>query len=105
MTARNRIVRKTTDHDTTTYEVYGHFLSEKAKRTLRNRFGKDETKTWSEVFPNADVIYRFNPTKNKQDVFIGTVCRVKYASGKVRQLSYPELGWMDLQAFENNTPE
>lgn len=82
---RARIIRKA-DRTTTKYQMRGYFLSEKVKRALRARGLKTDQNTWAEVFPHSDVVYRFNPEKNKSDVFIGTVEAVRYASGKIRNL-------------------
>lgn len=78
--ARNRIVRNT-QNTNTTFQLTGYLLTEKMKRNLRGAGLKTDEMTWAQVFPNADVVYRFNPKKNKQDVYVGTVDRVQYPSG------------------------
>lgn len=86
MSVRDRIVREASTTGTT-YEVEGFFLNEKMKRDLKRAGLKTEDQTWMDVFPNADIVYRFNPDKGKSDVFVGNIGRVRYASGKIRDLN------------------
>lgn len=104
--ARNRIVLKT-EETNSTFQVYGYLLSEKMKRDLRRAGLKTETNKWSDVFPNADVVYRFNTKKGKQDVYIGIVQKVKYPSGPKADLVFNESAWLDLNkimSFSDHTP-
>jgi len=74
--------------ETTRYRLNGFFLTEKMKGYLRGRGVKTEDKTWAEVFPNADVVYRFNPDKNKADVFVGSITS-RIEGTRNRQLETP----------------
>ena len=83
---RNRCVRTLNSEKATQYLMYGFQVTEKMKNDLRRGGLKTDTNKWSDVFRDADVVYRFNPAKGKLDVFVGTLEQVKYASGKVRNL-------------------
>jgi hypothetical protein len=85
--SRTRMVRKVNETGTN-YEIYGYFLSEKAKKDLVRAGVKTQDNTWYDVFPNADVVYRFNPKKNKSDIFVGEIKAARYPSGKYRATSF-----------------
>lgn len=97
--ARNRIVRKTTETNST-FQVYGYLLTEKMKRDLRRAGLKTDDNTWAQVFPNADVVYRFNPAKNKSDVYVGNIDKVKYPSGKTVMLQFNSDHYADLATIQ-----
>lgn len=73
----------TNDDPARMFEMVGFMLTEHAKRVLRANGTKNERNTWAEVFPNHDVVYRYNALKGKSDVYIGTLNKVRYASRAV----------------------
>jgi hypothetical protein len=81
---------RNTSETQTEFHLSGIMLTEKMKRALRRRGLKNNPdgteRTWAEVFRGSDVVYRFNPTKNKQDVYVGRVYSVRYPSGKAVSL-------------------
>ena len=102
---RSRMVRKTTETEST-YKITGYMLTEKAKKALRNAGIKTDDVTWSEIFKGFDVVYRFNPDKNKQDVFVGDIQQILYASGKVRGTRAANFSLSDLRTlFTTVVPE
>lgn len=91
---------RTTNTTETKYNLYGVFLTEKFKKEMYSKGLKDRgTGTWADVFPHCDVVYRFNPTKHKLDVFVGAIQAVKYASGKVRAMRTNAAAYTELSTF------
>lgn len=87
------------------YQIWGYFLTEKAKAALRRKGLKTDDNTWADVFPKADVVYRFNPAKNKSDVFVGIIQASRYSTtGNRKTLSMIDTERSCFWTFEHNVP-
>lgn len=98
MSKRVKFVRSESKNKVT---IHGFYLNENVKRQIKKMFG---TKKYSDMFPNLDILYRYNDDKKKYDVYVGSFDGLNNVSNKgLKQFSV--LSTLVAFVHERNRPK